>query len=66
MLKKEVEKKIMSRVVNRINNMNIPPYMMRELGLKDNWLKSISPKKQRMVVRTAFRFKEALRKLSKN
>lgn len=56
----------MSRVVNRINNMNIPPYMMREIGLKDNWLKSISPKKQRMVVRTALKFKEALRKLSKN
>ena len=65
MLKRE-EKKFMSRVVNRINNMNIPPYMMRELGLKDNWLKSISPKKKKMVVRTAFKFKEALRKLSKN
>ena len=65
MLKRE-EKKFMSRVVNRINNMNIPPYMMREIGLQDNWLKSISPKKKKMVVRTAFKFKEALRKLSKN
>ena len=66
MQKKEVEKTIMSRVTNRINNMNIPPYMIREIGLKDNWLKSISPKKQRMVVKTALRIKEALRKLSRN
>lgn len=66
MQKKEVEKTIMSRVTNRINNMNIPPYMIREIGLKDNWLKSISPKKQRMVVKTALRIKESLRKLSRN
>ena len=56
----------MSTVTNRINNMNIPPYMIREIGLKDNWLKSISPKKQRMVVKTALRIKESLRKLSRN
>lgn len=66
MQKKEVEKTIMSRVTNRINNMNIPPYMIREIGLKDNWLKSISPKKKRMVVKTALRIKESLRKLSRN
>lgn len=64
--RKEMEKAIMSKVIERINNVNIPPYMRRELGLNDNWLKSISPKKQKMVVKTALRLKTALRKLSKS
>lgn len=62
-MKKE-EKINMSRIIERINNMYIPPYIKREIGLKDNWQKSISPKKQRMAVKIAFKFKDALRKLS--
>ena len=63
-MKKEGE--IMSRVMNRINSITVPSYIRREIGLKDNWQESISTAKQKMTIKTALKFKEALRKLSKN
>jgi len=63
-MKKEGE--IMPRVMNNINNINIPANIRREIGLSDNWKQKISPKKVEKIINNAYRFKEALRKLSKN
>ena len=56
----------MSRVMSRINSITVPSYIRREIGLKDNWQESISPAKKKMAIKSALKFKEALRKLSKN
>ena len=61
-MKKEGE--IMARVINRINNVNIPPYIRKEIGVSDDWMDKVSPKQKKLAVRIASRFKEALRKLS--
>lgn len=55
---------IMTRTMNRMNS--IPSHVARELGFSENWQSNISPKQQKMVIKMAFRFKDALRKLSKN
>lgn len=63
-MKKEGE--IMARVLNRVNDANIPSYVKREIGISDNWIDNVSPKQKKLVFRITNRFKEALRKLSKN
>lgn len=55
---------IMTRAMNRLNS--IPTYVVKELGLSENWQENISPEQQKMVTKIALRFKDALRKLSKN
>lgn len=55
---------IMTRTMSRMNS--IPSHVVKELGLKENWQKNVSPKQQKMTMRLAEKFKEALRELSKN
>jgi hypothetical protein len=57
---------IMTRVIENINNINIPTNIRREIGLPDNWKEKISPKKVEKIAKSALKYKEALRKLSKN
>lgn len=61
-MKKEGE--IMARAMNRMNNVAIPPYIRKELGISDNWVEKISPKQRKLTVKLANRFKDALRRLS--
>lgn len=63
-LKKEGE--IMDRVMNRMNDAQIPPHIQKEMGLKKNWKKQISPQFANSALKNAEKFKDALRKLSKN
>ncbi len=63
-MKKEGE--IMSRVLNRIENSTIPSNVRREIGVSEDWMKKISPKQKKLVFKLTSRFKEALRKLSRN
>lgn len=63
-MKKEGE--IMAKLMNRVNNVYIPYDIRRQMGLSENWQDKISPTKKKMVVRTALKFKETLRKLSKH
>lgn len=63
-MKKEGE--MMTRIINEINNVKIPPYIREEIGISDNWVDKVSPKKKKLAVKTANRFKEVLRKLSRN
>ena len=62
-MKKEGE--IMARILNRVND-TIPSYVKREIGVSDNWIDNVSPKQKKLVFKITNRFKEALRKLSKN
>ncbi len=63
-MKKEGE--IMANVLNKINDINIPPQIEKAIGLKKNWKKEISPKDISTIVNSANKYKEALRKLSEN
>ena len=55
-----------SKAIENINNINIPTNIRREIGLPDNWKEKISPKKVEKIAKSALKYKEALRKLSKN
>lgn len=63
-MKKEGE--IMAKLMNRVNNVYIPYNIRRQMGLSENWQDKISPTEKKMVIRTALKFKETLRKLSKH
>lgn len=60
------EGEIMTRVMERINSIKIPVNVQKEIGLSDDWKKKISPKKVENIFNSALKYKEALRKLSKN
>lgn len=62
----EKEGEIMTRVMEKINNIEIPTNVEREIGLSKDWKKKISPEDVKKIVNNAFKFKDALRKLSKN
>lgn len=63
-MKKEGE--IMAEVMERIRNIDIPANIQKEIGLKENWKEKISPKEVEKIFNSALKYKEALRKLSKN
>lgn len=55
---------IMTKAMNRLNN--IPAYVVKELGLSENWQSNISPKQQKIAARLALKYEKALKKLSRN
>lgn len=63
-MKKEGE--IMPEVMKKIKNINIPKDVQEKIGLKDNWKEKISPKEVEKIFNSALKYKDALRKLSKN
>lgn len=63
-MKKEGE--IMAEVMEKIRNIDIPTNIQKEIGLKENWKEKISPKEVEKIFNSALKYKEALRKLSKN
>ena len=56
----------MARTMNRINSLNIPNYLKKEIGLSENWQENISPGQKKMVMRIAMKFKKTLKELSKS
>ena len=63
-MKKEGE--IMPEVMEKIKNINMPKDIQEKIGLKDNWKEKISPKEVEKIFNSALKYKDALRKLSKN
>lgn len=63
-MKKEEE--IMDRIMNKINEFDIPLHIQKEMGLKKNWQKKISSKFANETLASAKKLQSALRKLSKN
>lgn len=49
-----------------INNINIPPHIEREIGLSKDWKKKVSPSAVDSIISSAEKFKDALKRLSKN
>lgn len=62
----EKEGEIMAEVMEKIKNIDIPMNIQKEIGLKENWKEKISPKEVEKIFKSALKYKEALRKLSKN
>lgn len=62
----EKEGEIVTRVMNSIQEINIPTHIQNQIGLKENWKAKVSPKSVERVVNTATRFQKALKELSKN
>lgn len=56
----------MTEIIERINNIEIPLNVQKEIGLSKDWKKKISPKEVENIINSALKYKEALRKLSKN
>lgn len=55
---------IMTKAMNRLNS--IPTYVIKELGLNEDWKDNISPKQQKIATKLALKYKKALKKLSKS
>ena len=56
----------MIRFVQKIHNIKLHPHQLRELGLAEGWQKKVSVQYIDKVVKTAERFKEDLKELSKH
>ena len=56
----------MAKLMERIKNIEIPENIQREIGLKENWKEKISSKEVEKIFNNALKYREALRKLSKN
>ena len=56
----------MSRIAQRADNINIPVYMQKKIGLSENWQNNISSKNKKMAVQIAYRLQNVLKRLSKN
>ena len=54
-----------TQFIEKIQNANISPKHLRELGLPSDWQKKVSPQFIERVARTANRYKRDLKELSK-
>jgi hypothetical protein len=55
----------MTEMTQKLNNIQLPPNVMRALGLETNWQKNISPELIEKIAVTAEKYKGALRRLSR-
>lgn len=55
----------MTQFIQKIHNINLPPHQLRELGLSEGWQKKIPANYIEKIVKTAERFKNDLKELSK-
>lgn len=55
----------MPEMVLKIRNLQLPPQQLRELGLKPDWNKRVSPEFVASVVEVAERYKDVLKELSR-
>lgn len=54
-----------TKFVKKIQDIDLPPHQLRELGLTRDWQKNVSEQYIDKVVKTAERFKKDLKELSK-
>lgn len=50
------EGEIMTKVMERINNINILTNVQKEIGLSKDWKKNISPKEVERIINNAFKY----------
>lgn len=63
---KKREETIMSRVIDRMNEIEIPPCIREKMGTKKDWKKEVSSEFIESTFKNAEKLKSALRELSKN
>lgn len=56
---------VMTEIAQKIQNITLPPHIMHELGLSKDWKKDISPEFLDKIIKTAMKYKNVLKELSK-
>ncbi|WP_425801949.1 hypothetical protein ACHOLT_14390 [Desulfitobacterium sp. Sab5] len=56
----------MTEMTQKLNSIQIPPHVLKQLGLDKNWQNNISPEVMSTVIKTAEKYKSALRRLSRH
>lgn len=59
------EKPAMTELVQRLGAIDIPPHILRQLGLDKDWQKKAPPELTKRIIETAQKYREVLRELSK-
>ncbi|WP_231685287.1 hypothetical protein [Phosphitispora fastidiosa] len=55
----------MTEFAQKLDKIQLPPHILRELGLEKDWQKKVSPEFIHKVVKTAEKYKDVLKELSK-
>ncbi|MBU7008436.1 hypothetical protein Ga0451573_003395 [Peptococcaceae bacterium DYL19] len=64
MLKRR-EGRLVTEFAQKLDKIQLPPHILRELGLEKDWQKKVSPEFIHKVVKTAEKYKDVLKELSK-
>ncbi|RKL62999.1 hypothetical protein DXT63_08365 [Thermoanaerobacteraceae bacterium SP2] len=56
---------VVAEITQKIQNLTLPPHIVRELGLSKDWKKDISPEFLEKIIKTAIKYKNVLKELSK-
>jgi len=59
------EERLVTELVQKIKNIELPPHQLRALGFDKDWNKKVSPEFLEHAVRVAVKRKDVLRELSK-
>lgn len=62
---REGEESLMTDILKSMENVQLPPGQLRKLGLDSDWVKKISPEFKERAVRTAIKYSDVLKELSK-
>lgn len=54
-----------AQVLKKFNTIQLPPHVLEALGLSENWQKNVSPEFVEIVLKSADKYQDALRKLAK-
>ena len=61
----EKEEDIMTKMLEKINNIELSPRTLHELGMDKNWRDKVSSELTCKVVKTARKYRDVLKELSK-
>ncbi|AEJ43707.1 hypothetical protein TC41_2455 [Alicyclobacillus acidocaldarius subsp. acidocaldarius Tc-4-1] len=56
----------MTAILKELNHLELPPSVVRELGLSNDWKSKIDPSFAKKAIKTALKYEKALKELSKH
>ncbi|MCL4425878.1 MAG: hypothetical protein M1299_13010 [Firmicutes bacterium] len=59
------EGKLLTEMIEKLKGIQLPPHQLRELGLDKDWQKKVSPQLVERITKTAEKYKNVLKELSK-
>ncbi|WP_041695386.1 hypothetical protein [Alicyclobacillus acidocaldarius] len=62
----ETEGSDMTAILKELNHLELPPSVVRELGLSNDWKSKIDPSFAKKAIKTALKYEKALKELSKH